>query len=87
MRGAGVLVLAGAMLAAAQAPAKLEFEVATVKPAAPPRGASPPRGGPGTADPSRVNYSYMSMKNLLMSAYDMKINQIAGPAWIDSERV
>jgi uncharacterized protein (TIGR03435 family) len=85
MRGASVLVLTGAMFAAGQTPAKLEFEVATVKPAVLPTGPSP-RVGPGTADPSRVNYAYASMKNLLMAAYDMKINQITGPAWIDSNR-
>jgi uncharacterized protein (TIGR03435 family) len=86
MRGASVLVLTGAMFAAGQAPAKLEFEVATVKPAVLPTGPAPPRGGPGSSDPGYVHYTYMSVKNLLMTAYDMKITQITGPAWIDSER-
>src|SRR5580698_7633999 len=92
MRGANVLIgLTGLFLfatnpARGQAPAKLEFEVATVKPAAPLTGRGTPRGGPGTADPERVNYTYVSMKNLLMSAYSLPINQVFGPPWIDSER-
>jgi uncharacterized protein (TIGR03435 family) len=71
----------------------LTFEVASVKPAAPPvpngrgmimfRG---PSGGPGTKDPGRINYPYMSLKNLLMTAYDVKNYQIDGPAWLDTER-
>jgi len=36
--------------------------------------------------PAASTTRIFSMKNLLMSAYDMKINQITGPAWIDSER-
>ena len=65
--------------------AKLAFEVATVKPAAPLTGRGTPRGGPGTADPERVNYTYVSMKNLLMAAYNLPVNQVFGPPWIDSE--
>src|SRR5689334_14298223 len=69
-----------------QGPAKLTFDVATVKSAAPLTGRGTPRGGPGTPDPERVNYIYVSMKNLLMAAYSLPINQVFGPAWIDSER-
>jgi uncharacterized protein (TIGR03435 family) len=71
----------------------LTFEVASVKPAVPPtpngrgmvmfRG---PSGGPGTKDPGRINYPNMSLKNLLMTAYDVKNYQIDGPAWLDTER-
>ena len=61
-------------------PAKLEFDAATVKPAAPLTGR-----GTGTADPERVNYRYVSMKVLLMTAYGLPANQVIGPAWIDSE--
>src|SRR5947209_5340318 len=71
----------------------LSFEVATVKPAVPPtpnergmimfRG---PSGGPGTKDPGRIDYPNQSLKNLLMTAYDVKYFQISGPAWLDTER-
>ena len=71
-----------------QASPRLEFEVATVK-------SSPPingfvrigsRLGPGTSDPSRVNYQMSSLKNLLMTAYGVKNFQINGPSWLDTER-
>jgi len=45
-----------------------------------------PSGGPGTKDPGRIHYPYMSMKNILMNAYDVKNFQISGPAWLDTER-
>lgn len=71
----------------------LTFEVASVKPATPPvpngrgmimfRG---PSGGPGTKDPGRINYPFMSLKSLLTTAYDVKNYQIDGPAWLDTER-
>jgi uncharacterized protein (TIGR03435 family) len=44
------------------------------------------RTGPGTADPSRVNYQYASLKNLLMNAYGVKNFQVVGPDWLDTER-
>lgn len=78
------LIFAGAALA--QAPVRLEFEVATIKPAAPITGPSPGRSGPGSADPLHVNYRSLSMKNLLMAAYDLPIGRITGPGWIDSDR-
>jgi uncharacterized protein (TIGR03435 family) len=69
--------------------AKLEYEVASVKPS-PPMGNGPMfmggRGGPGTQDPGRVTLNNMTVKSLLMQAYDVKQYQVTGPAWIDSER-
>ncbi|HTP30807.1 MAG TPA: TIGR03435 family protein, partial [Candidatus Acidoferrales bacterium] len=71
----------------------MTFEVASVKPAQPPtpdgqgrifmRG---PSGGPGTKDPGRITYPYMTLKNILMTAYNVKNYQINGPSWLDSER-
>src|SRR5438477_5528333 len=71
----------------------LTFDAASVKPAQPPtpdgqgrimmRG---PSGGPGSKDPGRISYPFMSLKNLLMTAYDVKNYQITGPAWLDTER-
>jgi uncharacterized protein (TIGR03435 family) len=75
-------------LAQAQNPDKsLVFEVASVKPAPPPKGMiSGTSGGPGTKDPGRVRYPYINLKYLLVAAYDVKVFQIAGPAWLDTER-
>jgi uncharacterized protein (TIGR03435 family) len=71
----------------------LTFDVASVKPAAPPvpdgRGRilmAGPSGGPGTKDPGRIHYPFMNLRNLLMTAYDVKNFQIVGPPWLDSER-
>ena len=82
----------GTILLAACALAQT-FEVASIKPAQPPtpnaqgmifmRG---PTGGPGTKDPGRVNLPFMSLKTLLMLAYDVKNYQITGPQWLDTER-
>lgn len=77
-----------------QAPDKaLTFDAASVKPAAlpAPDGSgriimAGPSGGPGSKDPGRVRYPFISLKNLLMEAYDVKGLQIQGPAWLDTER-
>ncbi len=67
-------------------PARPTFEVASVKPLDPGRpGPGPLRGGPGTNSPGRLTGA-ASLKALLMRAYRMKDYQIAGPAWMDSER-
>src|SRR5262249_52493741 len=70
----------------------LTFEVASIKPASfPTPGNGPmlirgPSGGPGTKDPRRINYPFMSLKQLLTIAYDVKNHQISGPSWLDTER-
>lgn len=71
----------------------LTFEAASVKPAVPPtpdgRGMimiQGPSGGPGTKDPGRIHYPFMTMKSLLTNAFDVKNFQIVGPSWLDTER-
>lgn len=71
------------------AEAQLSFEVASVKPAAPMTGNNirvGMRGGPGTNDPGQISYSNVSLKNVLMAAYGVRVYQIQGPNWLDSER-
>jgi uncharacterized protein (TIGR03435 family) len=84
MRASGLLFLVSA-LAFGQT-----FEVASVKPAPVREGErvyfGPPRGGPGTPDPTQITWTYAAMKALLMTAYDLKAYQLTGPAWIASER-
>jgi uncharacterized protein (TIGR03435 family) len=74
------------------------FEVATIKPAAPPASSMGAgggmkfairmgaQGGPGTSDPGQITYSNLPVRNLLVNAYGVKTYQISGPAWIDTER-
>ncbi|HLH43019.1 MAG TPA: TIGR03435 family protein [Bryobacteraceae bacterium] len=72
-----------------QAAGKLEFEAATVKPTAPLGNGAiviGGKGGPGSADPGRINYNGLPLKMLLATAYGVKPYQISGPAWLDSER-
>ena len=68
----------------------LKFEVASVKPAAPPAGGvirPGPQGGPGSADPARLTYSFSTLRDLLVDAYSVKRSQISGaPNWLDSVR-
>ncbi len=76
-------------LIAAMALLAQEFDVASVKPAAPSTGKSTfvgIRGGPGTQTPNRISYVNESLRNLLGEAYSVRLFQVFGPAWIDTER-
>ena len=82
-------------LAAAVAPAQTKptFEVASVKPSAPldraklmaeiQNGATP-RLGP-RVDGARAEYIYMTVADLIVLAYNVKSDQIAGPGWITTQ--
>jgi uncharacterized protein (TIGR03435 family) len=93
------LVLAGAALgqtppAAPPAPAKLTFDVATVKPSPPMdmgkvaaemQAGRMPKFGPNVGA-SQAEYTYMSLKDLIALAYKVKVYQITGPDWMATER-
>jgi len=75
------------------AEAKLEFEVASVKPSGlPGRGVNGvirlgPQGGPGSGDPGRVTFTFSTIRDLVVEAYSVKRYQISGgPNSLDSER-
>src|SRR5437762_6810342 len=75
-----------AMAAAAfgQTPARVEFEVASIKPSGPQQ--------QGTAsvgvhiDGAQVRCSFLSIKDYIGMAYRMKAYQVMGPDWLASER-
>jgi uncharacterized protein (TIGR03435 family) len=74
-----VLLAAAAISAAAQS-----FEVASIKPAAPPTdGRIAIRMG---GDAGRIDYVNVSLKNIITRAFRVRPHQIQGPAWLDSER-
>jgi uncharacterized protein (TIGR03435 family) len=75
LRAAAVLLLSCGLFG--QAPAQLQFDVATVKPTPPDR---PPTLGP--SDPGRVTYR-MTMRRLLLLAYGVAGEQLSGPSWLD----
>jgi hypothetical protein len=76
-------------LAQAQSPAvsdpletKLEFEVASIKPSAPPgRGVirMGRQGGPGSGDPVRVTYTFSTIRDLLVDAYGVAFPSLGWP--------
>ena len=44
----------------------------------------PETGGPGTTDPGQITWSGVYLKTLRRTAYDVRLYQIGGPAWLDS---
>ena len=69
---------------AAEAMMGQTFEVASVKPVGQER-IRPLHGGPGTNSPGELSGG-ATLRALIMRAYDLKDYQIAGLAWMDSER-
>jgi uncharacterized protein (TIGR03435 family) len=63
--------------------AKLTFEVASIKPAAPPQSRADfeqrGRGGPGTDDPGRITWRLVGLMQLIVRAYGFMLWQIKGP--------
>jgi len=98
---AGALLASGVAIAqtvpnqpAPAQPAKLAFEVASIKPAAPLDMAKVAQGiaqghmplvGP-RVDAARAEYWYMSLRDLMALAYQVQANQISGPDWIATQR-
>jgi uncharacterized protein (TIGR03435 family) len=71
---------------------RLSFDVATVKPALSVaelnqarRSGNAPHVGM-TVEGGRVNIGFMSMKELIVTAYNVKEFQVAGPDWMSSQR-
>lgn len=75
-------VLAPALLGQ-EKPGKLEFEVASIKPSAP---LTAQRVDVGLhIDGSQVRCSYLSLRDYIRMAYQVKDYQVLGPEWIESE--
>lgn len=94
MRGASVhagltgLCLLAPHILHGQVPAKLEFEVASVRPSIPltTPGNSGMKGGPGTPDPERFTWTNVSLTRILLKAYGILNYRLSGPDWLDSAR-
>ena len=82
--GAIVLFLT-AFLAVEAADSNVTFEAASVKPAGPfvPGEMGSMRGGPGSGDPGRITSARATLSDLLARAYDVWLDQISGPAWLN----
>jgi uncharacterized protein (TIGR03435 family) len=61
------------------------FDAAVIKPFAEgtPMRMSGCMGGPGAGDPGRVTCEHVTLKMLLMQAYQAKAQEIVGPNWLD----
>jgi uncharacterized protein (TIGR03435 family) len=77
-------VLASVAAFAQTPPPRAEFEVAAIKPSAPPA-AGQARAGV-QVDGAQVHCSYLSLKDYIRFAYKVKDHQISGPDWLASAR-
>jgi len=77
----GTAACVSAQVASAAPAAAPAFEVATIKPAAP---FDPKVFGPHISA-TRATYTYLTLRNLIEEAYQVKPPQVAGPKLIDSE--
>jgi uncharacterized protein (TIGR03435 family) len=90
----GGLLLAGCTALGQAVPAKLAFDVASIRPSAAldpvkmqadMQAGKMPKFGP-RIDASRAEYSYMSLKELIANAYGVKMYQVTGPDWLVTQR-
>lgn len=75
-------IIAIAVPALAQPP---QFDAASVKigePTLVPMVSGRMTGGPGTRDPRRITYRQVRLKEILMKAWGVQRDQIAGPPWL-----
>ncbi len=74
------------MSVAVTAQSKLTFEVAAVKPSGPDRIGLGINGGPGTANPTRLDYFNVPLRRIVQTAYGIPPYQLAAPAWMTDTR-
>lgn len=73
--------------------AKLQFEVASVRPSGPVPPGTPQfpggqiTGGPGTNDPENIRYERVPFQQLIMAAYGVQRDQIKGPDWATTDDI
>ena len=80
----GILLITTCAAFAQSTPPARTFEVASIKPAAPPTdGFLMVRMG---GDAGRLDYVNVSLKDLIRNAFKIKDRQIEGPDWLGSER-
>src|ERR1700734_1967440 len=86
------IIFIGSLCAAAYAQTpngQPSFDVATIKPAAPPNGGPDPvgmGGGPGTKDPGRYTCSFCNLQMLMAQAYDVAGYQLTIPTALNEGR-
>jgi uncharacterized protein (TIGR03435 family) len=81
-----VLALLAAPLVFAQPPQRLEFEVASIRPAVPNQGNGAQTPASAQLNPSQIRLTYLTMKDFIVRAYGVKAYQIIGPEWFTTDR-
>src|SRR5438105_821812 len=82
--GKALLMVLGATVAFAQNSARTEFEVATIRPSAQSPEADVTAGV--RIDGAQFHSAFLTLKDYLGIAYQVKLYQISGPDWISSDR-
>jgi len=80
------IVLFLAPLVFSQTPKRVEFEVASVRPAAPNQGKGAQTPAAAQLDPSRIRLTYLTLQDYIVRAYGVKGYQVIGPDWLTTER-
>ena len=80
---AAAVALLPIVIAAQNAPAHLEFEVASIRPA-PPMDASVKLGM--HVDGSQVHFTGMSLRDCMRHAWQLRTYQVVGPDWVAADR-
>ncbi len=80
----GLGIVFGAVALFGQNPARLSFEVASIRPS----GGAPPQGVAVGAhiDGAQLRTTYLTLKDYIGMAYRLKLYQISGPDWIGTDR-
>lgn len=69
-----------------QTPKRLEFEVASVRPAEPNQGQGPQTPAGAQTYESQIRLTYLTFRDLVVRAYQVRAYQVTGPDWINTER-
>lgn len=84
MKGLAAAFVAVVVVCAGQTPAPLHFDVASLRvadsrpPYTPINASGEIKGGPGTGDPTRMTFTWVSARMLLMKSFALPLEQIAG---------
>src|SRR5262249_35144140 len=80
----GLAIVFGAAALFGQNPARLSFEVASIRPSS----GVPPQGVAAGAriDGAQFRTTFLTLKDYIAMAYRVKLYQISGPDWIGTDR-
>src|SRR5215469_10502817 len=79
-------VVAACAVVFSQTPKRLQFEVASARPAATLVGVGAQTPANAQVNPRQVRLTYLTMRDFITRAYRVRAYQVIGPEWIMSER-